>query len=250
MIFTYLLVEGPHDAAFAGRILRHAGLNPIRLAEQVDAFWSPLIKLPFPHRGDLLKRMPVPYFYQNNDVSVAIHVVGGDGSFADTLQESLAVLPITRLAAVGILLDTDSEKAPSVRFDELRATLLAYIPVWPNQPGAVADGPLRTGVFVLPDNTSHGTLEDLLLESAALSWPETLPLARDFVANAQATLTGADLRELRKPAGLNKATVACIGTLLRPGKSIQASIDDNGWLAIHSPRQQNLQTFLNRLIGR
>jgi hypothetical protein len=47
------------------------------------------------------------------------------------------------------------------------------------------------------------------------------------------------LRELGKPSSAVKARLALVANLLRPGKSIQVSIDDNEWLG-----QQGMQTSM------
>jgi hypothetical protein len=61
-----------------------------------------------------------------------------------------------------------------------------------------------------------------------------------------------DLRELRKPAGERKATVACVTSLLRPGKSVAVAIQDCRWLDAETlqrvPRLTAAQDFLGRLL--
>ncbi|MBP9903543.1 MAG: hypothetical protein KBH45_18950, partial [Verrucomicrobia bacterium] len=96
----------------------------------------------------------------------------------------------------------------------------------------------------LPDNPSPGTLEDILLESAAEVWPRTLQLANGYVVAASQTITAS---ELNRPAGINKATVACISNLLRPGKAVQVSIQDNDWLT-SAPLNTRLKDFLHQLL--
>jgi hypothetical protein len=38
-------------------------------------------------------------------------------------------------------------------------------------------------------------------------------------------------RDLAKPAGKDKAVVAAVASVLRPGKSVQVSIQDNQWIS-------------------
>jgi hypothetical protein len=250
--FGYLLVEGPHDAAFVGKLLKLAGFLRIQERNRVDAHWEPLIPTTFPHKGDLLKRMPVPTFYQNERTSIALHVSIGDGNIANALQESFASIPAESMSFVGIILDADSTLTPAARFQGVKNLVSAHIADWPGTPGLVAAGPPRTGIYVLPDNQNPGTLEDLLLEAAAITWPETGKLARNYVTAATEALSGKDLAELQKPAGPNKAIAASISNLLRPGKAIQVSLEDNNWLSpatLSLPRIAALQNFLHQLIG-
>jgi hypothetical protein len=40
-----------------------------------------------------------------------------------------------------------------------------------------------------------------------------------------------ECRDLAKPAGKDKAVVAAVASVLRPGKSVQVSIQDNRWIS-------------------
>lgn len=179
----------------------------------------------------------------------------GDGSIPNALQESLEVISLAGLSAVGILLDADSAIQPLERFNKLKTAVTAHVSNWPNEPGAIDQGPPRTGIFVLPDNTSSGTLEDLLIESAEVTWPPLLGFSQEFVkAGIELTdaLDKAERDQLRRPSGPNKATVGCLANLFRPGKSVQVSIHDNDWVSAKSvglPRMNALKNFLYQLIG-
>ncbi len=59
-----------------------------------------------------------------------------------------------------------------------------------------------------------------------------------------------DLKELRKPAGRNKAVIGSMASILRPGRAVQVSIQDNRWLrdaALAIPRVKAVQDFLVNL---
>ena len=127
-------------------------------------------------------------------------------------------------------------------------------PNWPDDPGAVIQGTPRTGIFVFPDNISQGTLEDLLLDSAEILWPTILPVSKNRVEVALTDSTNMpdEWVDLNKPAGKNKAMVACISNLLKPGKAVQVSIQDNRWVSAESvelPRLNAVQSFLQKLVG-
>jgi hypothetical protein len=38
------------------------------------------------------------------------------------------------------------------------------------------------------------------------------------------------LRELRKPAGKNKALIGGVSNILKPGRTLQVSLQDNDWI--------------------
>src|SRR5437899_2602972 len=128
MEHVYLVVEGPHDVEFIGRLGRPLGLRRIPMKDDVDPFWQKLIPSAFPH---LLR-------------AATQHV--------DGLDES---------------------------------------------------------------------------------WPE---------------FRGDDLKELKKPAGRHKAIIASAAAVLKPGKAIQVSIQDNRWIdgdALRTPRIHACLAFLS-----
>ena len=60
-----------------------------------------------------------------------------------------------------------------------------------------------------------------------------------------------DLDDLRKPAGRHKAIVGSMASILRPGKAVQVSLQDNRWLrdaALAIPRVKAVQDFLVSLL--
>lgn len=255
--YVYLVVEGPHDVELVGRLLKPHGFERVKRFEKLAAYWDRLVPKSFPHRGDLLRRVPVPMFFDSAEVSLAVHAAGGDSQLqeavGDTLQGALPAPP----DAVGIILDADSKLTPVERFNKLQTELsqLALGLNLPAQSGAVSTGSPRCGIFVLPDNLNPGTLEDVLLECAELNYPGLLTAAQALVAQVQSnasSLTKEDMEEFLKPAGRKKATVASIVGVLKPGKAVQMSIQDNRWLeaqALSLPRILTLRQFLKDLLA-
>jgi hypothetical protein len=143
-----------------------------------------------------------------------------------------------RIIGVGLLIDADLDKKESalMRFEKLKRAIeaesLPFELAFPPSPGIVSQGMPRAGIFVLPDNSNAGTLEVLLLQCAHDVYPELKTAAQNYLSNAKQAkdLDENDLKELNKPAGLAKATVACIASVLRPGKAVQTSLQDNRWL--------------------
>jgi hypothetical protein len=239
MKYGYVAVEGPHDLAFTGRLLKLHGLDRVKMLADLDPFWHVLVPRTYPYRDDLLKRVPVPTFFAGETHSIAVHVVDGDSGFGNTLRDSLDTLYQGlghELTGVGVLLDADRKVSAAERFEKLKSTLNVTPfprPIrFPDTPGEVSASPPRAGIFVLPDNDRPGTLEDLLLECARKVYPTLEAGAQTYLAAASAApeLDREDRRELGKSAGRNKVLAACIASVLRPGKAIQVSIQDNRWL--------------------
>lgn len=105
----------------------------------------------------------------------------------------------------------------------------------------------------MPDNQSKGTLEDILLECGRQVYPGLYKTAAAHVDAAlqDQSLVNEDLKELRKSAGKNKAIVGSMASILRPGRAVQNSIQDNRWLrdaALAIPRVKAVQAFLVNLL--
>ena len=106
----------------------------------------------------------------------------------------------------------------------------------------------------MPDNQNEGTLEDLLLDAAADAYPQLHQAAKKYIAGCRrlSDLQPDDLEEFNKPDGLKKATVATMASILKPGKSIQVSIQDNRWLesaSLNSHRIKAVREFLAALLA-
>lgn len=228
---------------------------------ELAPFWTPLLPTAWPApKGstDLLKRVPVPVFFQSQDVSAAI-------DSADGVSELLRSTANTRstgelpggdvLHAIGVVLDSDADESAMARFTAIAKGLAAEkFPLAP-APGQVVAGPPRLGIFVLPDNAVAGTLEDLLIECAEKQYPELLASARTHVESVNAEVPPYDKRDMvdfLKPAGRRKAIVGSIGSVLRPGKAIQMSIQDNRWVdgdALELPRLKTFRAFVDALLA-
>jgi len=260
---AYIVVEGPHDVEFVARLLKPAGFDRIKLIEQLDPEWQPLVPRKFPHAGDLLMRVPVPIFLRNQTHSVALHSAVGIANITRMLEESWIVLAAhnARPDHVGVLLDADAGELPSDRHSKLRQEFarphLADLH-WPAEPGRIGPGTPRCGTFVLPDNHSAGSLEDLLVEASQTTYPGLHDSAVAFVERVVADplslgLIPNDIKPLGKPAGKLKATLASVANVLRPGRSIAVAIQDCRWLDAAAIRRLSrisaVQTFLTDLLG-
>jgi hypothetical protein len=117
--------------------------------------------------------------------------------------------------------------------------------------GEVANVKPLFGIFVLPDNQHQGTLEDILLETAEINYAHLSSAAKAYIESIDSGKFGKhDLDEFKKPAGQKKARLSSMASILKPGKAIQNSIQDNRWLegeAQNLPAVKAISTFLMRL---
>jgi hypothetical protein len=250
--YGVLVVEGPHDVELVYRLLSPFGMKRVRLDTDLDPFLEPLIPRRYPPAGDLRKRSPMPLFLQSQSHAVAIPFAGGDAELVPTVERAAASIDFNGLTGVGIILDADSDKSPADRYAGIRDGLRAKNFPFPDDAGSFSTTTPRFGAFVLPDNQAQGTLEDILLECGSLVYPSLLVTATTHVdaASQDQSLINEDLKELRKSAGRNKAIIGSIASILRPGRAVQVSIQDNRWLqdaALAIPRVKAVQDFLVNL---
>ena len=249
----YLVVEGPHDVELACRLLTaSADFTRVREYTALEDSFQKLVPTAFPHRGDLLKRVPVPVFLQGESHGIAVQCAEGDSNLASCMLGTLDVLAPSSFHAIGALLDADTSASPLERHERLVSEMREVDLKWPSAPGSIHDGAPSTGVYVLPDNVTSGTLEDLLIECGDLVYPNQMKAAREFLEAALPHCPKKDFKPLHKGVGRKKALVGAVATLLRPGKAIQMSIQDNEWLGAEArkiDRVSRLRTFLARLFG-
>jgi hypothetical protein len=254
--YGYMVVEGPHDIEFIARLLRPLGFRRIQFLQDLDPFWKHgnLIPNKFPYNDDLLKRVPVPMFFQNATHSIAIHSANGYTRLAETIQETLISLDTpAAIESIGVVLDADDRETVERRFRSLTEALWEKNPalIFPDEPGQVRNDYPATGIFILPDDHSTGTLEDILLDAAQVNYPNLASAAAQYIQTInQGELNREDLEEFNKPAGSRKAQVGSMASILKPGKAIQVSIQDNRWIegaAFDLPGIQVISAFLNQL---
>lgn len=243
--FVYLVTEGVHDVTFLGKLLgREHGARRIETTDKLDPPHRPWLgSFSWPHtlpgRSAQIHRLsvPAPVFYRLGDGrSVVLRNAEGIDKIAATLerdQESFVRIDI-QPDAIGIVLDSDDEP-PAQRFVKVSALLREAKLPEPARWGEFAPGPPRVGVFSLPEPDVQGTLEDLLLALGRVAYPDLQAgaeaYAKDWHARATMGSAGREWSELRKPAGVKKATLAAMTAVLKPGKAIQASLEDHRWVS-------------------
>lgn len=251
MKYAYLVVEGPHDVEAIGRILKQHDFKRIENEGSLDDYWSSIIPRNFPIDGNLLRRVPVPTFFQQEGYSVAVHVAGGWNKISKTLRLTLLNLNTTadknNLAAIGVFLDAD--KIPANECCKAMCDQISDVPEFSRikKPGQVEIIDQRVGVFVFPNNDDVGTLENVLIECAEVVYPNLLSAASDYINSIDSSF-----KERWGQSDESKVIVGCIANVLRPGKSNQVSIQDNEWISQsteHISSVRKLNHFIIELLG-
>jgi hypothetical protein len=110
--YAIIGVEGQHDQAFVGKVLKLLGFKDFRvelkgLESALDPFWRKFIPV-YPKKGDLYERLDMPSILFNDTISVAIYA-GGGSNLVTNLDDILFANSEyqTNLAAFGIVADCD-----------------------------------------------------------------------------------------------------------------------------------------------
>lgn len=223
--YSILGVEGPHDQAFIGKLLEQYGLEKFKgERDSLDSFWEKLIPA-YPKGGNLYARLDMPSIFSSQTHSIAIFQ--GEGSkLCKNLRGKLGEHdPFMRdIHAFGLILDADN-KTPQQKATEYVGELRKLYPNLIGEPGTIVAGKPRTGIYVLPDNSKQGTLDSLLVDCAAVIYPDHKVGAIQFLDGLNA-----DHKSHWRPFDHEKATVAAIVSILKPGATNTSSISQNDWI--------------------
>jgi len=243
-------VEGNHDQAFVGRVLKYLGWKQFDGQEKkLDPFWRKFIPR-YPRKGNLYKRLDMPSIWFDDRLSVAVYV--GEGSnLNQNLDDILQNNPEYKhqVDAFGIVADSDRTNAVEVA-RHYADSLKAHFPNFPDRPGIVDRNSPRTGMYILPDNSSTGVLDTLLCRCGAVIYPEYMSRAHSYLDQ----FSDRERRELKwKPFDNEKALIATVASILKPGKTNTASISDNCWICQDTVEQvaelQNFVEFFRQLLA-
>lgn len=110
--------------------------------------------------------------------------------------------------------------------------------------------PDALGILLDADNKK---IENVLLPLGELAFPELHDASQGFVESWNHDHGNeAPFTELRKPAGLSKAQLSTMAALLKPGKNLNASLQDQEWVPTGRPPDvlKPLFDFLQALVGK
>lgn len=260
MKYYLFIVEGVADIAALTKYLKLKGYKMIRLEKEVPSYWKDLIPKKYPlSDGDILKRVPVPTFFKFNDQTIAIYSAGADNKIVSTTNNTLTNLnlrddALKELNAVGIFCDADNKSAKD-RYTTLMSDFERNLDdefksiIQNHSFGEVTQNQsYKFGVYIFPDNSNMGVLEDLLLEGAQSKYLEVMNDAERYINHIESKKLDYIKPENLKGSERKKMLVGVIANTFRPGKANQVSIQDNDWINQDTMDNNQIQsTFKNFL---
>jgi hypothetical protein len=245
-------VEGSHDQAFLAKILcKLFDFSKCEHEKDLDTLWRKFIPVYPPKTGRIHLRLDMPSILYTDTLSVAIYV--GEGSnLSRNLKDKLSDIDLESLSAFAIVADADKQKPAEVA-NKYHDELKEYFPDFPleiSETGAVTEAIPKLGIYILPNNSDQGVLETLLCACGEVAYPLYMERAKSYISQ----FSDQEFKQIGwKPFDKEKATIATIVSILKPGKTNTVSISDNAWISTQTEQQipslQNLTIFLKKLLS-
>lgn len=243
--YALIGVEGNHDQAFVAKVLKKLfkfqEFNGDR--SELEKFWEKFIPTYPTKTGKLYKRLDMPSILFNDKLSVGIYV--GEGSkLIDNLTLKLSNGDLDELSIFAIIADADKQEPPEV-VKSYQNELKEYFPNFPLNPGEIVNNTPRLGIYILPNNSNQGVLETLLCQCGEIAYPDYIKRANNYIEQ----FTEEETKKLNwKPFDKQKAIIATIVSVLKPGKTNTVSIKDNKWISETTKEQvADLASFVDFL---
>ena len=240
-------VEGNHDQAFLEKIfLKLLGFAKWDEKSELDPLWrSKFIPIYPTKTGRYYTRLDMPSILHKEDLSIAIYA--GEGSnLLPNLILKLSNLDTESFSGFAIIADAD-KKTPAEISKIYHDGLKEYFPNFPTVAGNVIKGLPNLGIYILPNNSDQGVLDTLLCECGEIAYPDHMQRAKTYINQFSA-----QENKHWKPFDQEKATVAAVTSILKPGKTNTVSISDDKWISLNTAQQipaiQYLLDFLRDLI--
>jgi hypothetical protein len=246
--YSILATEGPHDQAFLAKLLGLLGFKQFRGGiGALDPFWRGFVPTYPPPSGRLYERMNMPSILTSQTDSVVVYWGEGNNLISNLILLAMNNERYIRdIHAFGLVVDAD-KKEPHLVAQEKAQKLREIFPTISTSPGTITEGTPRTGIYILPNNKEQGTLDTCLQKCASVVYPDHKAGAEAFLNNLASKHTQHLTAFTRE-----KALVACIVGILKPGKSNTASIADDKWVSEETLKEVDdilsLFEFIKRLL--
>lgn len=237
--YCLLATEGPHDQAAISALLQLSGFEKFNgTVKELDPFWEGFIPKFPPKNGRLYARMDMPSILTSQTHSVAIY--WGEGSNLIPNLEAIATNHksyVQDIHAFGIIVDVDERSPGEVAKKKARA-LKTIFPTISEMPGIISGENPKTGIYIFPDNKRKGVLDTILVDCASLIYPDHKDGAIRFLNGLDSKHT-----EHLNPGAKDKAIVACIVSILRPGVTNTSSIAQDKWISEQTIKNNDIALF-------
>lgn len=259
----YLMVEGVVDLAVMGRLLANRGFTRVKDVKELGEWSEYQAGFTYPKSGAKTQDISdfsirAPEYFRNGEALVVLRCGNGNEMFVDFKNDLLQLSRSYVPDAIGIVGDADEKL--DLTLDDWQRKLAKIgeqvgleFPI-PSQSGVVTTQAGRKVGFFLFPGAGSGTIEDVLLALGQRAFPVLRSKAGDYVEGVRDDdfPQSRDLKELRKPAGRNKAILSAMVAVLRPEKATPLTLREDRWLDSEiieaTPEMQSCIRFLTDLL--
>ncbi len=190
--------------------------------------------------SNIYKRISPPSLLYNNDISVVIFQ-GGGSMLISRLTALFDNSDLHKdLDAFALFADAD-RRDPQQIVLRYQKELRVYLPNLPAKAGQICKGSQLLGAYIFPDNRQQGVVENLVIECGDVAYKELLDSARDYVKSFQQRRSSL---ASWAPFDKEKALIASVVSLLKPGKTNSVSLQDNEWISQTTQNASMLQSLI------
>lgn len=233
------IVEGAHDVALVGSILKLLKFKNVRNINNLNEVFKNLIPTSFPFDEESLNIFNVvPCFYKNNNKCICIINANGEMNLIEKIDSSLDKIGLNNckyLTKVIIFCDADTENREAKieglidkSFDEdneFRFEKENLI-----QKRILLEGfniKIPFDFYVFPDNENPGRIEEVLLEIIKREDKELLEKTDKFLNSIPDQYKS---KWSDENSQLDKTRISCVGNIKKPAASMGAIIEKSKWI--------------------
>ncbi len=233
------IVEGSHDVAFIGRILKtYLDLKKVEKVSQLSTFGGNIIpkSFPFLDNSDSLDIFNiVPTFFGNNDVEICCVSAGGQESLLSTLDTTLAGKKrneLVGLESVTIFADADTyNRTEKINYfkgiakDKEFTIISEESFVDENIIIKTSRLDFKVPFFIFPNNKDQGSIEDTIIENIHVKNTNDKHLLEEYTKLVDSAKNWCDANGERKNSKREKAIIGGLGNIYAQGYSNVVIID-------------------------
>lgn len=239
-------VEGIHDANCIAKVLMINNFKSIKSMDELPIIWKNRIPRVYPFVKQRLDRsVQIPLYFTNNEIFIVIICCNGETNIIkdiDLYLSNMSKSELKSIKSICMIFDADQKLAKDAfeeKFNKKNTDMIINKLDFIRGSCSIKDEYIKLYYYFFPDNYSKGTLEDLLLSSASVVYPDLLSYVNEYIDKVD--------EEYKFNWGIsseNKAKVGCISNIFQPGSANQNSIRYDKWISEESiDKCENIDRF-------
>lgn len=235
-------VEGIHDVNCVARILLLNGFKEANTVDELPEIWKIRIPKNYPFINNRLDRhIPMPSHFIRGSLCVAVVSSNGATNIVrdiDLYLSNMNKSELKQINGVCAIFDADSNNAQDAfeeKFKKYNKDMVINKKHFLTGQCRIRGEIISLHYYFFPDNSSMGTLENLLLEGAKVVYKDLLENVDEYVGKID------DKYKYNwSKSSENKVKVGCIANIFQPGGANQTSIRYDDWISEESIKNNKI----------